>query len=134
MQTIHKAGEFDYTISSDQLAFLQALSSNASQQLTLRCQNVAVVNVDSAKKTSKHTSIRLLSDDDVQFHAPNPHGSRKHIYGVLSDGCQQMSSEAATTVQVISKAGHLPIRDIGAAAMTDSSQKLGVEIGEVCYS
>lgn len=69
-----------------QLNFLQLLSEEASQQITLGCYNsVAFYNSDNS---TSEQAVKFLTSDDKEL---SPHGSSKFTYNTLSDDCQVRS-------------------------------------------
>lgn len=115
-QNFNKAGEFDYAIDADQLAFLKVFSSRASQSLKISCRGLAE-NV---------TSPELLADDDTILSMTHP----KRRFSLASNECGRVET-GETVVRVDSKPSRLPLRDVKLAA---GVPMFGVDVGEVCFS
>ena len=65
-----------------QLNFLQLLSSEASQRLTVGCYNSHSYFTNN---NSTDHAVKFLTNDDKEL---SPHGSSKFTYNVIADSCQ----------------------------------------------
>lgn len=72
-----------YKADSNQLSFLQILSTHATQTITYHCKN-SVAYFDAAKSNHK-LAIKLLAWNDAELTAK---GSQRLRYNVTDDGCQ----------------------------------------------
>lgn len=77
------APQLTYKSDSNQLGFLQLLSTNAQQNLTYHCKN-SVAYHDVAKNTYRK-AIKFLAYNDAEITA---RGNARFRYEVLEDGCK----------------------------------------------
>lgn len=82
-QCCHICFQLTYKMDKVQLNFLQLLSSEASQQLTVGCYNT-ISYFGNGNSTSQQ-AVKFLTSDDKEL---SPHGSSKFTYDVISDSCQ----------------------------------------------
>ena len=75
--------QFMYKADTNQLSFLQLLSSSAYQKLTYHCKNSVAV-FDAASRNFRK-SIRIMTSSDLEL---NARGNKKVRYTVLEDGCK----------------------------------------------
>lgn len=72
-----------YKADSNQLGFLQILSSQATQNITFHCKNI-VANFDKTRNTYRY-GLKLLAWNDAEITA---RGSQRLKYEAIEDGCQ----------------------------------------------
>lgn len=72
-----------YKADSNQIGFLQILSTHASQNVTYHCKN-SVAYYDE-QKNSHRLALKLLAWNDAELTA---RGSKRLKYDVLEDGCR----------------------------------------------
>lgn len=75
--------QLTYKADSNQIGFLQLLSTHASQNITYNCKNSAAY-YDRTEETYEK-SVKLLSWNDAEL---SPVGSRRFKYSVEVDECQ----------------------------------------------
>jgi len=75
--------QFQYKADSNQMSFLQLLSSAAYQKLTYHCKNS--VAVFDANNRNFRNSMRIMTTSDFEL---NARGNRKVRYSVVEDGCK----------------------------------------------
>lgn len=75
--------QFTYKADSNQLRFLQLLSSEAWQQLTYHCKNS--VAVFDATRRNLRNAMQIMTAADMELKA---RGNRKFRYRVVEDGCK----------------------------------------------
>lgn len=78
-----RIAQFGYKAGQVQLAFLQMLSSEASQNITYLCKN-SLAYFDAARK-SYGRAMKLMSHNDLEITAE---GYPQFVYTALRDGCQ----------------------------------------------
>lgn len=145
-----------YKADSNQLGFLQILSTHATQNITYHCKK-SVAYYDEEKKSHRR-SLKLLAWNDAELTA---RGSQRLKYEALEDGCrvsftnttqfgnlvfnsfwffafhyfQTRSNSWAKTVIIYNtdKASRLPIIDVAIRDVGQTEQEFWIEIGSVCY-
>lgn len=118
-----------YKADSNQITFLQMLSSKASQDIIYHCSNSVAYN--NAKRNNKRKAVTLMSWNDLEIRHRG-----KFSYRVPVDECQHEKSEWAHTVIRLknTKPARLPIVDVAVRDIGNPSQKFKLEIGQVCFS
>lgn len=130
------ASEFDYTIDRSQLSFLKALSGRAIQRISFKCDQAAIIN--DASTSSRQNAATLWSDNDVEI----TYNNAKHAYTVIKDNCEykkkiyrsEDEKELSSQIEVNGRPQRLPIRDIALTKVGSEGQKVGLTIGDVCFS
>jgi len=130
-EEIHPDHEFQYKADSNQMSFLQLLSSNAYQKLTYHCKNS--VAVFDATNRNFRNSLRIMTTSDFEL---NARGNRKVRYNVIEDGCKTSSNNwSSTTIQYITdKPQRLPFVDVGLRDVGKPNQFFKIEVGPVCFT
>jgi len=124
--------EFDYKTHKSQVKFLQYLTKQARQRITVHCRNMPVV-FDAT--TNLYTNaVRLVSFDNENM---NVHAKKAFRYNVLEDGCKDKSNQWGRTVLEVRgrepRMQRLPILDL-AFPETHDDHEFGIEIGRACFS
>lgn len=121
-----------YKSDSQQMAFLQLLSSRAEQNLTINCIG-HIVAFDS-ERDSFRRAVALLAWNDAEITA---RGNPRLRYNILNDGCQHRDRTkwSSTTLSYITtKTSRLPIVDISPRDDDLSNGRLRLNVGNVCFS
>lgn len=128
---INPGFEFTYKADSNQMGFLQLLSSRASQELTYHCKNS--IAVFDARKRSFRNALRIMTSTDQELKA---RGNNKFRYRVLEDGCKTRSDTWSLTkiLYRTEKPLRLPFADIGLQDVGTADKLFKIELGPVCYS
>lgn len=125
--------EFSYGSHKSQIKFLQHLSKQARQRITIKCRNVVAVH-DRGNNTYEN-AVQLMSFDEEIL---SVHGQKAFRYKVVSDGCQDRNGEwGETTLEVRGREPRLqriPILDIGLADVAGSEQEFGLKLGRACFT
>jgi len=121
--------QFTYKADSNQISFLQLLSSVANQNITYHCYNSLAFY--SAKKDHYRKALGLMSWNDLEIW-----GRGKFSYDVPVDECQFENKEWAKTIISMknTKPTRLPIVDVLVKDIGNVRQKFKLEIGQVCFS
>lgn len=129
-EDIHPDQEFTYKADSNQMSFLQLLSSKAYQKLTYHCKNS--VAVFDATSRNFRSSMRIMTTSDLEL---NARGNRKVRYQVIEDGCKMRSNNwsSTTVLYETERPQRLPFVDIGIRDVGRPDQFFKVEIGPVCF-
>jgi collagen type II alpha len=122
------AFDINYKADSNQMNFLQLMSTSAEQTITFHCKDtVAHLN----KRGNKRNAVTFMAWNDLEI------GHRgKARYSVLSDDCQHKTKTWAQTVFKVQsrKPARLPIVDMQVEDFGRSSQAFKLEVGQVCFS
>lgn len=124
----NNAFDINYKADSNQMNFLQLLSTKAEQTITFHCKNtVAHLN----PRGNKRNALTLMAWNDLEL---KHRGKAK--YNVLTDECQHKKNSWAQTIFKIdsAKPSRLPIVDIKVEDFGRSNQAFKVEIGQVCFN
>lgn len=123
--------EFTYKADSNQMQFLQLLSSEATQQLTYHCKNSVAV-FDSHRRNLRN-ALQIMTVSDTELKA---RGNRKFKYRVIEDGCKaRLPTWASTKIEYrTEKPQRLPFVDIGVRDVGEPNQSFKIELGPVCYA
>jgi len=119
--------DFTYKADSNQMSFLQLLSSKAEQQITYHCLNsIAYENV----RGNLRKAVSFMSWNDLEIR-----NRGRFKYDVLSDGCKEKNNRWHKTVFKIStvKPTRLPVVDIRVEDFGNPAQKFKLEVGQVCF-
>lgn len=122
------AFDINYKADSNQLNYLQLMSTSAEQTITFHCKNtVAHLN----PRGNRRKAVTLMAWNDLEM---SHRGKAK--YNVLMDDCKQRKSSWGQTVFQVqsSKPSRLPIVDIKVKDFGNLNQAFKVEIGQVCFS
>merc|ERR1719312_1885756 len=120
--------DINYKADSNQLSYLQLLSTTAEQTITFNCKNtVAYVN----PRNQARNAITLMAWND----SPIKHRG-KGKYHVLQDECKHRKRSWAKTIFKVEtqKPTRLPIVDVQIEDFGKPYQAFELEIGEVCFS
>lgn len=122
--------KMNYKADSNQLGFLQLLSTHATQDVTFHCKKT-IAYFDAIKKNHRR-GLKLMTWNDNEL---LPKGPQRLRYEVLEDGCQNRSDTWSKTVisYTTDKSSRLPLTDIAIRDISDTDQKFWVEIGAVCF-
>jgi len=119
---------FTYKADSNQIAFLQMLSSKASQNVTYHCSN-SVAHYHNRRQHHRK-SIALQSWNDLEIR-----NRGKFRYNVIKDDCQYERPEWSTSVFSVkdTKPQRLPIVDVAVRDVGNARKKFKIELGPVCF-
>ena len=120
--------DINYKADSNQLSYLQLLSTMAEQTITFNCKNtVAYMN----PRNQARNAITLMAWND----SPIKHRG-KGKYQVLQDECKHRKRSWAKTIFKVEtqKPTRLPIVDVQIEDFGKPYQAFELEIGEVCFS
>ena len=138
---------FTYKADSNQIAFLQMLSSKASQNVTYHCSN-SVAHYHNRRQHHRK-SIALQSWNDLEIR-----NRGKFRYNVIKDDCQVLKNffpdffgiftifsfqyerpEWSTSVFSVkdTKPQRLPIVDVAVRDVGNARKKFKIELGPVCF-
>lgn len=120
-----------YKAHSNQITFLQLLSTHTIQNITFHCKKV-IGYYDQEKQTYRK-GIKLMSWNDAEI---TPRGNERLRYESLQDDCKMRSGDWRKTV-IQYKSGlttRLPIIDIAVRDTQDEEQEFWLEIGAACFS
>lgn len=128
---IENGMKINYKADSNQLGFLQLLSTKASQNVTFHCKNT-VAYFDKIKNNHRR-GVKLMTWNDNEL---TPKGPQRLRYDVSEDGCQDRLDEWAQTVitYTTDKPLRLPLVDIAVRDFGNANQRFWVEISAVCFS
>jgi collagen type II alpha len=122
------AFDITYKADSNQMNYLQLMSTEAEQTITFHCQNtVAHLN----PRGNKRKALSLMAWNDLEI---SHRGKAKYI--VMKDECKHKNNSWAQTVFKVqsSKPSRLPIVDVKVADFGRDNQAFKVEIGQVCFT
>merc|ERR1712059_37362 len=122
------AFDITYKADSNQMNYLQLMSTTAEQTITFHCKStVAHMN----PRGNKRKAITLMAWNDLEI---SHRGKAK--YTVLMDNCQPRRNSWAQTVFKVqsSKPSRLPIVDVKVADFGNRNQAFKLEIGQVCFN
>ena len=120
--------DINYKADSNQMSYLQLLSTKAEQTITFHCKNtIAYMNPHNKPRKA----ISLMDWNQV----PIGHRGRSR-YTVLQDDCKHRRNIWAQTVFKVdtTKPARLPIVDVKLEDFGNSRQGFKLEIGQVCFS
>jgi len=122
------AFDINYKADSNQMNFLQMISSSAQQTITFHC-----LKTTAYKNSRKHArnAISLMSWNDLEIRHRG-----KVRYNVESDDCSLNKNSWATSVFKVSssKPQRLPIVDVKVEDFGKPGQAFKVEVGQVCFT
>lgn len=124
----NNAFDINYKADSNQMNFLQLMSTSAEQTIIFHCKNT-VANLNRHNNKRKAVSFMAWNDLEIRHRG-------KARYTVLSDECQHKKSSWAQTVFKVQsqKPARLPIVDVKVEDFGRSDQAFKVEVGQVCFS
>merc|ERR1719341_1890588 len=120
--------DFNYKADSNQMSFLQLLSSKAEQTITFNCFNTfAYMNI----RGNARKSLSFMAWNDLEIRHRG-----KSKYEVLKDSCASKSSSWGATVFKVNtdKPLRLPVVDLKLEDFGNPAQKFKIEVGQVCFS
>lgn len=122
--------KINYKADSNQLGFLQLLSTHATQNLTFHCKKT-IAYYDSIKSNHRR-GIKLMTWNDNEL---MPKGPQRLRYEVTEDGCQYRSDTWSKTVisYTTEKAIRLPFVDVAVRDIGDENQQFFIELGPACF-
>lgn len=127
----HNLGNIEYEADMSQLTYLQYLSREAFQTVTVHCKNHAVYFDN---KAGNHKSgMHFMGTKRTEF-TPTMKNSKRVVFEDISDGCKHRRNSWESTVLRFrtSKFVRLPIVDV-APVKQDKSSMFGLELGPVCF-
>lgn len=122
------AFDINYKADSNQMNYLQLMSTSAEQTITFHCKStVAHLN----PRNNKRKALTLMAWNDLEI---SHRGKAK--YTVTEDNCKLRRNSWAKTIFKVqsSKPSRLPIVDVKVADFGNRNQAFKVEMGEVCFS
>jgi len=121
--------QINYKADSNQMSFLQLLSSKAEQEITYHCFNsIAYENM----RGNFRKSASFMSWNDLEIK-----NRGKFKYEVLEDSCKsnRKSSWGKTVFRMeVQKPTRLPIVDVRVEDFSNPTHKIKIEVGQVCFS
>ena len=122
--------KMNYKADSNQLGFMQLLSTHATQNVTFHCKNT-IAYFDAAKNNHRR-GLKLMTWNDNEL---LPKGPQRLRYESTEDGCQHRSNSWSKTIisYTTEKSSRLPLTDIAIRDISDKNSKFFVEIGPVCF-
>lgn len=131
LSEIDNGMKINYKADSNQIGFLQLLSTQASQNITFHCQNT-VAYFDNVKNNHRR-GVKLMTWNDNEL---TPKGPQRLRYDVTEDGCADRKSSWGKTIITYStdKPLRLPLVDIAVRDFGSANQKFFVEINPVCFT
>lgn len=131
LSEIDKGIKISYKAHSNQITFLQLLSTHATQNITFHCKRV-IAYYDEQKQTYRK-GIKLMSWNDAEI---TPKGNARLRYEALQDGCRMSSDVWGKTVvhYKSDSTTRLPIVDVAVRDTQDGKQEFWMEIGAACFS
>lgn len=120
--------DMNYKADSNQLSFLQLLSSKAEQVITYHCFN-SVAYMNGRNNARKSLSLMAWNDLEIRHRG-------KAKYEVITDECKDKNSKWGRAVFKVetAKPARLPIVDVKVEDFGRPLQKFKVEVGQVCFS
>jgi len=122
------AFDINYKADSNQMNFLQLMSTSAEQTITFHCKStIAYLN----RGNNKRDALAFMAWNDLEIRHRG-----KARYSVVEDQCKDKKPYWAQTVFKIqsSKPARLPIVDVKVEDFGRSHQAFKVEVGQVCFS
>jgi len=122
--------KINYKSDGNQMAFLQLLSTQATQNVTFHCKRT-IAFFDKAKNNHAR-GIKLMTWSDNELTAKGP---QRSTYNVIEDGCQYRSDSWSKTVisYTTEKPTRMPLTDVAIRDIGDYNQKFLLEISPVCF-
>lgn len=122
--------KINYKADSNQLGFLQLLSTHASQNMTFHCKKTVAYFDKSSNNHRRGLKLMTWNDNELL-----PKGPQRLRYEVTEDGCQYRGNDWAQTVisYTTDKSSRLPFTDVAIRDIGDSNQKFWISIGPVCF-
>lgn len=122
--------KINYKADSNQIGFLQLLSTQATQNITFHCKNT--VAYFDKQKNNHRKGIKLMTWNDNEL---TPKGPQRLRYEVVEDGCQDRLDSWSKTVISFSteKPQRLPINDIAVRDFGTRNQQFWIELNSVCF-
>jgi collagen type II alpha len=123
--------KINYKADSNQIGFLQLLSTQATQNITFHCKNT--VAYFDKQKNNHRKGIKLMTWNDNEL---TPKGPQRLRYEVVEDGCQDRLNTWSKTVVSYSteKPQRLPINDIAVRDFGSRDQQFWIELNAVCFN
>ncbi|XP_065370005.1 collagen alpha-2(I) chain-like [Calliphora vicina] len=119
-----------YNIDSNQMRFLQLLSSNATQEIVFFCKNTVAYGRNKLNYSRK--GLKLLTWNDAEL---KPEGSRLLRYKVKLDDCRTLSGNWEITIinYITDKTQRLPIVDIAIRDVGQLNQQFRIFMEPACF-